>query len=347
MTKASNTKEKTMESATKEKIALAINEARLQSKDYNSLNEESLKNAIDSQLNIESTILEWENEAYIIIAADGIYRIFSNGDIEKINTSEKNLQIGDYVMYEVEYEDVCSGYNFSFFDGWRVLDNGIKNPDGTFSNIKLISTGIPAMLYYNYMHNAGVEINGWWGTNEQVKAKYGEEYSQNFNLYPNRYAVVGLLENFESIPLMKGEGTIGNKGWYKKINSSNDEINGLVFKNDKCIETHNITLKELNKARNMEENNTETTENNEGDIGLFCLRNLANENSNFNYNSSSRCSYWIADCVDETTNEIRRITNTGSMDSKYSSERGIRPVICLKNNIKLKSITEEKWIIVE
>ena len=57
--------------------------------------------------------------------------------------------IGDYVDYNVTYTDMyVTSTTFESTQGWRILDIGTKNIDETYSGVKLISTGIPAMLYY-------------------------------------------------------------------------------------------------------------------------------------------------------------------------------------------------------
>ena len=55
---------------------------------------------------------------------------------------ENSLKIGDYVRYNVTYTDVYTGYEFTAENGWRVLNPGIDNGDGTVTGLKIISTGI-------------------------------------------------------------------------------------------------------------------------------------------------------------------------------------------------------------
>ena len=53
------------------------------------------------------------------------------------------LKIGDYVKYDVTYTDIYTGNEFTSETGWRVLETGTNNGDGTYTGLKLISTGIP------------------------------------------------------------------------------------------------------------------------------------------------------------------------------------------------------------
>ena len=154
-------------------------------------------------------------------------------------TIPESAPIGDYVTYKVSYTDMYSdineeeeglqGFEFGPENGWRILYGGTSNGDGTYSGVKLISTGIPAKLFYDYDINTEEEKNGWWGTNDQVAklydtadVKYSEAgYIYDNGGYPNRYAAAGLLENFKSIPFTAGTIANNNKGYFTRINSTN------------------------------------------------------------------------------------------------------------------------------
>lgn len=58
-----------------------------------------------------------------------------------------NISKGAFIEYDVAYIDYFKDYNYSALNGWRLLDYK-ENNDGTFSNVKLISTGIPAALHW-------------------------------------------------------------------------------------------------------------------------------------------------------------------------------------------------------
>ena len=48
-------------------------------------------------------------------------------------TNTSDLQIGDYIKYDVAYTDINVGYDFSTNTpekAWRILDVGTKNMDG-------------------------------------------------------------------------------------------------------------------------------------------------------------------------------------------------------------------------
>ena len=77
-----------------------------------------------------------------------------SGYTKDIILTAVKLRIGSYVNYDVTYKDVYSEveYNNSTNGnfGWRILDLGNYNETTkTYTNTKIISTGIPAVLHYN------------------------------------------------------------------------------------------------------------------------------------------------------------------------------------------------------
>lgn len=74
--------------------------------------------------------------------------------------------VGTYIEYDVSYTDMYNGVNFTKENGWRLL-NYEKNSEGTYSNIELISTGIPANLDYHY----NISDNNEWFITEDAKLK--------------------------------------------------------------------------------------------------------------------------------------------------------------------------------
>ena len=86
----------------------------------------------------------WEEDEYLLHT----WKIDSNK--QNFSRPSPQLKIGEFVEYDVEYEDIYSYYNYNFTkkDGWRVLDNGRRNSDGSYKNVKLVSTGIPEKLSY-------------------------------------------------------------------------------------------------------------------------------------------------------------------------------------------------------
>ena len=327
--------------------------------------------------NVESLTFESSNTAVATVDSTGKVTAVAQGEATitvagKTSTDVKatcavtvtipeSAPIGDYVIYNVSYTDMYSdidakeeglqGYEFGPEDGWRILDGGTSNGDGTYSNVKLISTGVPAKVYYYYNIDTGTAAPSWWGTDIQVKELYGETYStagyvNDDGGYPNRYAAAGLLDNFKSIPFTAGTSASKNTGIFTKINSTDSgALEENAFLATGASEVHNLTLEELNKARDVAETGTSIiTAANDGDTGLFDLRNLANENSAFGYTSSSSPNYWLASPSTGGTSYLRNVDDYGYINSDSRGTIGVRPVVSLSS--KIQKNEDGKWEIV-
>lgn len=250
----------------------------------------------------------------------------------------KRPKIGDYVQYNVSYKDMYSNYEFTANNGWRILDLGTRNADGTYSDVKIISTGVPVKLHYSYLENIGNQNNAWWASDLQVENVYGKEYSTGSNNYPNRYMAVGLSENFESICFSKGNTTTPNQGIYTKVNSNETEsIYGSIFKTEEASEVHALTLEELNKARGLNRDDNTTVTAKDASTGLFYLRDLANENSEYGYTESLTTACWIGTpyIIGNKTFPMYCNGSTGNIVS-YNTDQplGLRIVVSLNKKIK-------------
>ena len=88
------------------------------------------------------------------------------------------VPIGVYVEYDVSYTDMYQGIQYTKTNGWRYL--GVDDA----GNKLLISTAIPAKVYYNYRPTT---LPTWWATDEEVQADQtgiyyttkGWEYEKN------------------------------------------------------------------------------------------------------------------------------------------------------------------------
>ena len=266
----------------------------------------------------------------------------TSGDIGE--SSKSSLKVGDYVEYDVSYTDMYTGYEFEEKNGWRVLDPGEENPDGTYSGVKLISTGVPANLYYSYSTIKNYERDGsignWAGDDTQRESylelfKPANRVESDYNVY----AAAGLYSNFGLIKFTLGENPSANVGGYKTINGKTSEyVTGEEFKvGEKAEEVHNLTLKELNEARGESETSTTSTSSKDGATGLFYLRGL----NEFGYSSSiSSGSYWLASPHTSagSPDYLRCVNDDGYILNGRGSTHGVRPVVSLKSKIQIEEI---------
>ena len=266
-------------------------------------------------------------------------------------TVEEPIQVGSYVEYDLEYEDMYSGIIYNENNGWRYLG---KDDNG---NNLIVSTGIPAILYYHYNSNIGNTADGggnsWWATiaeisSENTPAIYrttkGYDYNKDSG-EPNKYAAYGLRYKFESIPFTyQASGTnvsTANKGIFRKVGStiSGTDIN-LNFRASgvNVVDVHNLTLAELNRATNKattpEGTRAETsTSSGFKDLtgtanGLFDMQDLENYTQSY--------YYWLASPDASFRNGVYSVRcNDSSVNSYNFYSVGVRPVVTLPSNVNL------------
>ena len=266
----------------------------------------------------------------------------------------KNIdtKVGDFVEYNVAYTDMYINKDFTITNGWRLLDY-TKNKNGTYSNVKLISTGIPAKLYYNYNQ----PNDEWWVKDETNLSKFREILGNNYNFYSesnNDYialkAAAGMYYNFRNIKCRydsdekdSNGNTIYNKGWYTSItnksitygvNNGNETEAKNIFLADGATSVMLLTLPEVNKAIGRQ-NDIDSTNNiidPTGADGLFVLQNLKNvENmADKTYNDGY---YWFSSPYPGDVNCLTYVGYDGMVNFSNNNYNGVRPVISFDSNV--------------
>lgn len=150
----------------------------------------------------------------------------SNDVVLDINS----IEIGDYINYNVSYVDVCGYDRYTSENGWRVLSVA-ETSEGTY-DLEIISTGRPAMLYYDSSHVTNYK---WAGTSgDRIAYKNEGFYTNELIDAPNMLMVSGLYYNFEDI-IFNDKKTDGSyeegTGYYININGQNQgALSGSVFR---------------------------------------------------------------------------------------------------------------------
>ena len=271
------------------------------------------------------------------------------------------LQVGSYVRYDVTYKDVYSTEmpKFTADNGWRYLG---KDSEG---NHLIVSTGIPAILYYHYSdaNTIGNKIdredgggNDWWATNAEITAlpttsQYytdkGYVYTSDTSTsgYPNKYATYGMRYKFESIPFAKSSSVTKNSGIYTEIDSETTEVTGSVFRatgfeDETKVQIRNLTLEDLNRATNAANGNSDRAETYRGfgfkditgtdnvALGLFDMWDLTG------YGESAKYFYWLTSPFSVYTSSVCYVYYYEShCNQSYHGYRscGVRPVVVLSS----------------
>ena len=257
------------------------------------------------------------------------------------------MEKGDFVEYDVSYIDCDSWnkeYEYTTKNGWRLLsftDNG----DGTYSDVMLISTGIPADF-------PPIPVNGIsdveWYIKDTTKLNTFKELlgGEQYTFYTGRteyYALeasAGLYYNFGNVPFSwiggSYEGsyesiTIGGKTYDIKDTSGTYTANTLFNTGNATIRL--LTLPELNKAlgRNDVDDRTDisTTEDPEGIYRLDLLKNVQGM-SNYVYTSGM---YWLASPSPDEIRDTNLCSVYGAeLSNNFGSRLGVRPVICMNSD---------------
>ena len=353
-------------------LTITNNTATLGEEGKSSLTDSSSISLSDLTLNTTGSITATFNSTTGVITITSGSEISDNNKVEIVDNNGTKYGtidvavisvIGDYVNYDVPYTDMYSdidpntdglqGYNFTATDGWRILDRKKNATDSSKYDIKIISTGIPAILNYSTRNNIGNTNNGWWGTDSQVESLYGNTYSAagydySNGGYPNYYVATGLRKNFADITFdnVTRQSTY-NKGYWKNVAGKKSGTGGDFIASGFIAETiavHNLTLAELNEARKLQETNNMGTISQEGDTGLFCLRNLTTENSNFGYTSTSTPYYWLATPSIINRGRVYNVSYAGEIsDNDWTI--GVRPVVEIKGVTMTQDPTSKVWTI--
>ena len=254
------------------------------------------------------------------------------------------LEVGDYVKYNVTYTDIYTENEFTSETGWRVLETGTNNGDGTYTGLKLISTGVPAQIYYSDITIRDKEYNGTYGNWAGDKSQRNEyanlfwsSYNNN-NDNKNMYAVAGLYYNFTKIRFsteVGGEYDMpnSNEAFYVKINGQTEgELAEDTFLKDGAIRVYNLTLAELNTVRGESDlRSTNALNDNDGAKGLFKLSGLGE----YGYDENTTWEYYLAS-PDTSSNAIYNAIDWIDIIDYGMGPGGLRPVIELPDNFKVE-----------
>ncbi len=289
------------------------------------------------------------------------------------------IQVGDFVQYDVEYQDMWNTLlNYSTTNGWRLL-NSTKNDDGTYSNVELISTGIPAMLYLGTTSTTEKVNNSWWITKSTELVSFKNLLTDN-GLYTflgtnvdsdAKKAAAGMYYNFENIIFRYGtdKGTNYNQGYYMKIKNGNtiySDTQNLTTPNGKDIfkvgnvKIRMLTLSEINKKLERKETSDQTkydvdcvntiTNRLTEEKGIYRLSNLSKILTGYTYGS---LRYWVASPypLDYNYTCLCFIQSDGSGNGySYTGQgyAGVRPVITLLDDkVNFDISNDGKYFIIE
>ncbi|MBO5413030.1 MAG: hypothetical protein J6A29_01770 [Clostridia bacterium] len=270
-----------------------------------------------------------------------------------------NIKIGDFVEYGIEYKDVIKDYTYLTTNGWRLLNYKTNDEGKTIYDVELISTGVPAKLYYCSTSYSETGNNKWWVTDVAKIAEFKtalenhyttddtSEYTFKSNTGSNTYASAGMYYNLKDIPFyaesnynaLSADSEKYNIGWYRSITKGTETLAGNKVGSDIFITSPGnsvrmLTLPEINSyaGRGISEAEYTLSSTQEPSAGLFILENIKNITglSGHSYNLGA---YWLASPWVKDSSNLYYMNRTGSVSDYWSYVFGIRPVIRLRSDV--------------
>ena len=258
-----------------------------------------------------------------------------------------------YVQYNVAYTDVYTETPYTANTGWRLITEipAANETSGTYEgDIEIISTGIPAKLYYNCYTITSFEkacdtnglIKGKWSGNATDRTNFTTTY---YGTATNEsvYAASGLLYNFGNIvfnvtgtkdTLNKDSGGAfvdkQNYGGYIAISNnetavtaSNTTTGNDLFKAPVASGTVTVRSVNLKDIKNITtgDNYEAITKEDDKRAGLFRLNDYIPD-------PHISCVYWLAS--PRGTLDLRYVGGEGKInDGMRMTVYGLRPVITI------------------
>ena len=348
---AQKTKDETIRISEKDSISSAIAEWSIIQRKETKTFEKFMKEKFGE----ENVTAVDENKVKITMESGNKYKVTDDGtitDIKKLSASR-----GAFIEYAVSYTDAYnSNYKYATTNGWRLLDY-TDNGNGTYSNVKLISTGVPAILHCDFDDTTS---SSWYITDDTTLTNFKNELGSDYEFYKGTdtyyalQAAAGMYYNFKNIKFAYGASTRGrNLGYFTEITSNGttyNSENAAEITGDKLFIPTGVnatvrlfTLIEINKLLGITDpldfyDVTEPT----GMEGIFLLQNIKNleEMSSYVYNSGY---YWLASPYqNENVNDSMLAADFSGIVGGYSNfNAGVRPIVSFSSEIKLVDENED------
>ncbi len=263
---------------------------------------------------------------------------------------------GVFIKYDVEYTDTSMKYEYTSTNGWRLENYELAEDGKTLSNVRLISTGIPAKMYYYY--NDKTNNYSKWITNSTKLEEFknnvlGTDYYKTNTTYKALQASAGFYYNLGQMTFeQKTSYDKKNQGYYTKIKNGNVAYTSGETTGDNLFKTRSdasiriLTLPELNRALGRED--IDSTIAIRDATGLYQLDRISTETV-LTSNTYKGDSYWLASPVPKAGDILTllcsivsngNVSYGGNMD--YDGDcYGIRPLVSLTSSIQLIKKTDD------
>ena len=271
-------------------------------------------------------------------------------DCEVTVKADNHIADKSYVDYNVSYTDVYTGTEYTSDTGWRLLTDLSNETAGTYTgNVEIISTGIPAKLYYHNdsiqsFENTNPKTVGKWAGDSSQRTTYRDSYYSYDDSTTNKniYAAAGLMYNFENIVFnysgSKDNLTTSNiskeYGGYVAISNGGTAVTAgsnttgaSLFRVSSLASGSVSGIRSVSLA-DLTGNNGSDTSFTDKRTGLFTLQNYTPDTHNSGY-------YWLASPNPSDGNGVRLVSCNGYINYDSNGARGLRPVVSI-SNVKLE-----------
>ncbi|MBO5413373.1 MAG: hypothetical protein J6A29_03615, partial [Clostridia bacterium] len=257
----------------------------------------------------------------------------------------------------IEYKDVYMDYTYSTTNGWRLLNYKTDDEGETIYDVELISTGVPAKLYYDNTSYSATGNNKWWVTDATKIAEFKTALENHYttdntseytfsNTANNTYVSAGMYYNLKDIPFyaesdynaIETDSDKRNIGWYRSITKGTETLTGNKVGSDIFITSPGnsvrmLTLPEINSyaGKGISEYDYYLSSTQEPAAGLYILQNI--KNTGLSENSYSSGYYWLASPDVSNGLFVHYVSYNGSEDSTYRKPYGVRPAVSLGSGV--------------
>ena len=274
-------------------------------------------------------------------------------DSETISGKEVN---GAFIKYDVEYTDTYMNYEYTSINGWRLENYDLASDGKTLSNVRLISTGVPAMMYYDY-NDTSNNYSKWITDSTKLKTfkndVLGTDYTTctKIGTYYGLQASAGFYYKLGKMTFEQGtKYKTKNQGYYTKIKNENvvytsGEITGdNLFKarNDATIRM--LTLPELN--RKLGRSDIDSTGEFTDTTGLYQLNKIST-GTTLTSNIYKNGEYWLASPFPDEYYyyDVCYVSYDGDVYRNDDYSSGVRPIVSLTSRVQLVKKTDSKGFV--
>ena len=266
---------------------------------------------------------------------------------ERENENKTESIKGAFIKYDVEYTDM--GYEYTSTNGWRLENYELAADGKTLSNVRLISTGVPARMDYCYEDTTN-NYSKWITDNTKLTEFKNNVLGTDYNTYTGsrQYSALqvsaGFYYNlgqmtFEQVTTYDKK----NQGYYTKIKNGNTTYTSGETTGDNLFKARNdanirmLTLPEINRALGIDDIDNTIIDD---ATGLYKL-NAISTGTDLKNNRYNTGSYWLASPYSDTGNYeiVCYVSCRGNVYGSISSE-GVRPLVSLESRVQLVKKTD-------